>query len=361
MRIVYLFTHDIVKHAGVTKKVLSQTEAWENLGHDVKICNISLKKNQIPLSPFSQKDVYYRESIFYGAKFLFKDISEFKPDIIYFRFEPYKPYIGKLLSRYKTITELNTDNYKEMKLNAKKNLISKIRFLYYVITRNKIYKDINGFVAVTNEIAILPYIIKWQKPSISIPNSIEIIKYPILKKRSKSKIPHVLFIGTPDHSWHGLDKILDLAKKTENELFFHIVGMDRQNCHNLSNVKFYGHLTKDKYQEIVTLCHIGIGSLAFHRLGINEACPLKIREYLTYGLPIIVGYSDVAFVKSKLPEWVLELPNENDNISNNVDLILQFCKKMKNRIIHHDEIKNYIDSNILEREKLVFFKKIIDG
>ena len=57
----------------------------------------------------------------------------------------------------------------------------------------------------------------------------------------------------------------------------------------------------------------------------------------------------------------MELPNENNNISNNVDLILKFCKKMKKRIIHHDEIKNNIDSNILERKKLVFFKKIIDG
>ncbi|MCK4655075.1 MAG: hypothetical protein KAU01_11595 [Candidatus Cloacimonetes bacterium] len=361
MKIVYLFTHDIVKHAGVTKKVLSQTQAWKNLGNKVKICNISLKKKQIPLSSFSKKDVYFRESIFYGAKFLFKDISEFKPDIIYFRFEPYKPYVGKILKKYKTIAELNTDDYSEMRLNAKKSLIRKIRFLYYLITRNKIYKNIDGFVTVTDEIANLPHILKWEKPSISIPNSINIIKYPILKKKSKSKIPHVLFIGTPNHPWHGIDKILDLAIRTENKLFFHIVGMDKRNYLTLSNVKFYGHLTKDKYQEIVTLCQIGIGSLAFHRLGINEACPLKIREYLTYGLPIIIGYSDTAFVTSKLPEWVLELPNESNNISNNVDLILKFCKKMKNRIIHHDEIKNYIDSNILERKKLVFFKKIIDG
>ena len=36
MRIIYLFTHDLVKHAGVTKKVLSQTSAWKNQGHTVK-------------------------------------------------------------------------------------------------------------------------------------------------------------------------------------------------------------------------------------------------------------------------------------------------------------------------------------
>ena len=320
-----------------------------------------MKKNQIPLSPFSKKDVYFRESIFYGEKSLFKDISEFKPDVIYLRFEPYKPYIGKILNRYKTIVELNTDNYKEMKLNAKINVMSKIRFLYYLLTRSMIYKNTDFFVSVTDEIALLPYISKWERPTITIPNSINIINYPILKKETKDIIPQILFIGTPNHPWHGLDKILDLAKRTENQLFFHIIGMDQQSQLSSSNVKFYGHLKKEKYQAIVRLCHIGIGSLAFHRLGINEACPLKIREYLSYGLPIIVGYSEAAFVNDQLPEWVLELPNENNNISNNVDSILKFCHEMKNRIIHHDEVKNYIDSNILEKKKLNFISKIIEG
>lgn len=29
MKIVYLFTHDLVKHSGVTKKVLSHTSIWK--------------------------------------------------------------------------------------------------------------------------------------------------------------------------------------------------------------------------------------------------------------------------------------------------------------------------------------------
>ncbi|RLC45414.1 MAG: hypothetical protein DRI23_13600, partial [Candidatus Cloacimonadota bacterium] len=82
MRILYLFTHDIVLHAGVSNKVISQSNAWKYLGHEVKICNMSLKKNQIRLSPFLKEDVYFRKSVFYGAKFLFRDIDEFNPDVI---------------------------------------------------------------------------------------------------------------------------------------------------------------------------------------------------------------------------------------------------------------------------------------
>jgi len=360
MRILYLFTHDIVLHAGVSNKVISQSNAWKYLGHEVKICNMSLKKNQIRLSPFLKEDVYFRKSVFYGAKFLFRDIDEFNPDVIYFRFELYKPYIGKILKRFISVIELNTDNYSEMKLKSRKRLKGKIRFLYYLLTKNKIYKNIDGIVTVSDEIANLPQIAKWNKPSISIPNSIDIRKYPILKKKCKNKTPNILFLGTPDHLWHGLDKILDLAKTTKDKLFFHIVGIDNLNSNNLPNVKFYGHLTKNDYQEIVALCHIGIGSLAFHRLGVI-ASPLKVREYLAFGLPIIIGYSETAFAGFELPEWVLELPNEQNNVTNNVEQILQFCEEMKNRIVSHEESKKYIDSMLIEKKKLEFMKNLLNS
>jgi hypothetical protein len=361
MKIIYLFTHDLIKHSGVTKKVISQTNILKKLGHQVKICNISLQKSQISLSPFKDNEVYYRNNIFNGPKRLIQDINKYNPDIIYFRFEPYKPYLGKILKNYKVIVELNTNDYKEMKLHSKKNFDRKIRFHYYNMTKSLIYKNIVGFVAVTDEIANLPHILKWKKPSISIPNSIDINNYKTQKISKSNNISNILFMGNLDHEWNGIDKIIDLAKKTVGKLYFHIIGLNNKYRTDFENIKFYGYLQKKEYLEIVKKCDIGLGTVALHRKQMFEACPLKVREYLAYGLPIIIGYSDATFVNSKLPEWVLELPNENNNISNNVGLILEFCKKMKNRIIHHDEIKNYIDSNILEINKLVFFKKIIDG
>ena len=65
-------------------------------------------------------------------------------------------------------------------------------------------------------------------------------------------------MGTSDYPWHGIEKIIELAKKTENELFFHIIGLNSTNYPNLKNVKFYGYLMQEDYEKIIEKCDIGI-------------------------------------------------------------------------------------------------------
>ena len=359
MRIVYLFTHDIVKHAGVTKKVLSQTEAWKNFGHEVKIFNIILKKEYLNTKGILEADRYYRINIFKEPENLLNDMESFSPDIVYMRFELYKPFLGKILKKNNTVIELNTDDFSELKHNFQKNFFQLYRFIYYNITKQLLYKKAAGFIAVSSEIKNLDYLQKFKNKVEVIPNSINLIKYNVQKEKKNNNVINILFMGNLEHEWNGIDKVFELAKKTVGKLNFHIIGLNKKYKTDFENIKFYGYLQKEEYLEIVRKCDIGLGTVALHRKKMYEASPLKVREYLAYGLPIIIGYSDTAFVKSILPEWVLELPNENNNVSNNIDLILKFCKKMKNRIIHHEEINGYIDSNILERKKLIFFKKIL--
>lgn len=42
-------------------------------------------------------------------------------------------------------------------------------------------------------------------------------------------------------------------------------------------------------------CQVCIGTLALHRKNMTEASPLKTREYLAHGFPVIIGYKDTAF------------------------------------------------------------------
>jgi glycosyltransferase involved in cell wall biosynthesis len=230
-----------------------------------------------------------------------------------------------------------------------------------LLTRNFIIKYSKGFVAVSNEILALSHIKKYKKDNIVIPNSLNLVEYPILKRSDKGNvIPHILFMGTFDYPWHGIDKIIQLAQKTEDKLFFHIIGSDGKNYIDLKNVKFYGYLSREEYTKIVSKCDIGIGTLALHRKKMNETSALKVLEYLAYGLPIIIGSNDTAFFNIKrLPKWVLKLPNKENNVLENIDRIVDFCYEIKNYVVCHKDVEKYIDSLKLEKQRMEFFKKIL--
>jgi len=163
----------------------------------------------------------------------------------------------------------------------------------------------------------------------------------------------LFFIGTPNQPWHGVDIIEKMANKL-SQYDFHIVGIEGNNTNNLF---WYGYLEKDKYIEILKICHICIGSLALFRNEMSEACPLKVREYLAYGYPIIIGYNDTAFINKNFPDWVKYI-----DTSTKLDLedINNFISKNSNFIVKPDYITSYLSSEILESKRLDFFKEVIN-
>ena len=75
-------------------------------------------------------------------------------------------------------------------------------------------------------------------------------------------------------------------------------------------MKVYPFLEKNEFLDIFKTAVAGIGSAGLYEKQMNEACAIKVREYLAAGLPVIIPYKDTAFVDNNLPEWVLELPNQ---------------------------------------------------
>lgn len=360
MKIIYLISHDQNKNLGITLKVESQVNAWRTLGHQVEIFNIIVNNSQSKNNYLNAK-IFKRNSIFKGNDDLLTDLDKFKPDIIYLRFEPYKPFLGLIMKKYPTVLEINTDDLHEQLLLSKDSLNWKLRYLFNLLTRKKMLKNSTGYVAVTEELQKNRHFSKYQKISTTSPNSIQTEKFDIIKiENTKNKIPHLYFMGNFNRAWHGVDKIIKLAQLTKNQLFFHIVGGKPRFNVIPSNVKFYGYLNKNEYMNIIKKCNLAIGSLAFHRIPLSEACPLKVREYLAYGLPTIIGYKDTAFLNKK-PEWILEIPNSEKNVEKYAEDIVKFCYKWKNYVVQKTESIQYIDSNILEKKKIAFFQEIINN
>lgn len=105
--------------------------------------------------------------------------------------------------------------------------------------------------------------------------------------------------------WHGWDKLLESLSRVEQEfnksVELHICGggSELENLKKLvamkqivSNVVFHGNLGGDALKSVYHQSDVAIGSLAWERVSVEYASPIKSREYLANGLPFIFKTHD---------------------------------------------------------------------
>lgn len=353
MKIAYILEWDISKDSGVLNKVLSQTKIWKEQGHDVIIFAITPnKRNECKINYIKQYSIdvrllkgslktYLNKII--SIKKVQKDLEEFKPDIVYIRQSIWYPGIDKLLSSFNSIMELNTDDLNEIKL------LPKIKQYVYLYGREKMIRSIKGFVSVSYEIEELYK--KYNKPIVTIANGYDISKIPKFEKH-KNKRKQVIFVGSPDQPWHGVEKIVYMAKKLP-EFDFHIVGPILNLSEKINNLTFHGYLEKKELFELYKKMDVGIGTLSLYKKKMQEASTLKVREYIAFKLPVILGYKDTDLDGK---EYVLNIGNYENNVIDNIEKIRKF-------INNSEELSKKINPTIIsyevkEKKRLEFFKYV---
>lgn len=330
MKIAYIAELILDKQKGVLQKILQQITCWRNLGHDVKIflrsyvnedeklpeffniySAISNSKHSRPslIRGFLNKCLTHREMV--------QDIKKYSPNIIYYRYKIWYPFLVRdLLSLASYAVELNTDDINERKLRGP------FRYYYNKSTRKILLKNASGFFCVTEEIARKN--LNFHKPTYVIGNGYDLSSVNPLPA-PYNKRPQLLFVVGGNDPWHGVDKIIMLAKYIK-EFDFHIVGLSRSEFSSYEsltkNIYFHGYLEKDHKVNLYKIADVAIGTLALHRKQMNEASPLKVREYLAYGIPTIIAYNDTD-LKDENPT-ILRLSNKETNILESIDKIRQF-------------------------------------
>ncbi|PLY10470.1 MAG: hypothetical protein C0626_05705 [Arcobacter sp.] len=362
MRIAYILDDDISTRTGVVNKIDSKIRQWEKYGNQVQVFSLRSKKdisciyNGVIISTLSINKSIFRKFFaqYKNIKTLRKELIHFKPDIIYLRHMKY--YIG-IVSAFNSVCnyviELNSNDLAESKRN---NILV---HLYNKLTRSILLKHAAGFVSVSHELIHSPIFSKYKKPFIVVGNGYDFNSAQYIHKEN-NKIVRFVFIGTPQQSWHGIDKVITMAKYFKN-YEFHIIGMTNQELQTTaSNITTYGYLTQEKSEEIIASCDIGISTLALHRKNMTEACPLKSRQYLACGLPIIIGYKDTDINENL--EYILSIGNYESNVSDNFEKIENFIKEIKK--INFDKIRIDMKS-LLDYEnkelKRVEFMRLIKG
>jgi len=352
MRIAYLLHCNFEKEyltSGVYKKVLSQVKAWLNLGNEVEVFQITELNSGVPLLQPNWRIFKYKKNNFASRFKAWHNaeaaIEQLSPDVVYLRFDSFAfTFISK---RIPIVVEVNTDDVKEYCLSYN------LRCLFNLLTRRFIFRKVAGIVYVSKEISEKPYFNKFHKPYIVIGNGIDLSLYPPTSPPENREF-NLVFIGSEGQVWHGIDKIIQLAQ-IKPDWQFHLIGTKKD--FGLQNVKVYGALPREKYESIMAESDVAIGSLALHRKGINEGSPLKVREYLAYGLPVIIGYKDTDF-PNKVP-FILELPNCEDNVSKHVSEIEKFLNYWKGKRVPRSEVLQ-IDWSVKEKSRLQFLRKITE-
>lgn len=349
MKIAYLVYYDVTKVDGVVKKINSQVGEWRDQGNQVEIFSFVPTLNETILnSKLYSVGANWVTNRFYLIKELVTDINDFSPDIIYFRGESWNRTVGEIFKKYPSVVEVNTDQSSEFRkrMFQERNLKSVFRYLGNNYFSYLLYKDASGIVGVTHEISLKFHGRK--RKVITIPNSINTDKLEPKKKNNELKTS-LFFMGSPNQSWHGLD-IIELIANEFSDYDFHIIGISKENGPNLF---YHGFLDFSDYIQIVSRCHIGIGTLALFRKSMKEACPLKVREYIGLGFPIIIGYEDSAF-KNQRPEWVHVIDPQNIDFKS----LKSFIESYRNYIVSD---MSFVESKVIEKNRLAFFKNVLEN
>lgn len=370
MIIAYLLDFDIVEEFSVFRKIENQIEFWEKSNHTVYLIIVShnTKKQYAPkvknLIIVERPRVAYlfnkELKVFFGRNAAFKIVydllKKLKPSVIYHRpGNKWYPYLSACLNLYPTILELNSIDEEEIKLYYPE---SGIKFKLFNYGRKKIIRESMGLVAVTNEIST--HYNTYNKDSIVIANGFNTnnISNHKSERLQYTDRPQVIFIGSASQSWQGFEKLYFMAEKIPNA-DFHIIGIDHSELDLPipANLTLHGYLPMTEVQKIYMFADIGIGTLNLYEKKMKEACPLKVREYIAHGLPIIIGYVDTDIKDS---DRVLEIGCHKSNVDDNIDSIKNFIFINQKRFFTKKEGTDLIGIRNKERRRVAFLQSIFN-
>jgi glycosyltransferase involved in cell wall biosynthesis len=351
VRIAYLAHGVEGKRSGVRTKILAQAATWAQLDPNVEVgvfvrCESGSEadwrgETHVVKARASRAGIFGR---FIQRELLSLDLAGWKPDLIHLRQSTVSPTVVVLTAAVPTVVELNTLDLAELRPR------SRLRYHYARATRSLVLRRARGLVVVAAEIATHPSVGVLGRPTIVVPNSIDLTSYSPLGPTG-NVTPRVAFLGAPRLPFHGLDKIERLAREFPAWTFDIIGPGGEELILENPNVTAYGLLDAADYVPILARADVAIGPLAMHRKEMTEASPLKVAEYLAYGIPTIIGYSDTRFPAGA--PFLLQIPNTENNVETSLDSINEFVLSWMGRRVDRAAIAS-IDTRLVERRRLEF-------
>jgi len=350
--------------SGVGRKMQRQLSAWRELGHQAEFFShlhppedttTLLEGQQFPYSIHTGTAGRLPTELSRVAalKRLIEAVRAYQPDVIYLRWAMYVYPLQRLLRLAPAVVEINTNDVEEHKL------LGGVMSTYNQLTRGITLGGASGIVYATQELAEIEEFQRFHKPGLVVSNSIELSAVTPLPA-PRNQRPHLAFIGTPGFAWHGVEKLVYLAQICP-DIVIDVIGYDHiEGVSQLpDNLVLHGYRIGAQCDRILAQADAAIGTLALHRAGLNEASPLKVRDYASRGIPCILPFrdTDLGGLDSDL---ILRIPNTEDNIQTHAATIHDFLLRVQGKRIPRELVRGRIDSRIKEQQRLDFMAGFIN-
>lgn len=389
--IYYIFEYNS-KMPGVNKKVASKIIELREVGIPIKALLIYTNENE-DLTEYP--DVVY-EKVFFNAVGKTRKIlkNRFLSFInVYFEQKKYYRFLYEKLSkkefslvikRYgnldinayrfvrqikgKIIFELNTiqfeQNKKEWRYRSVLNSPSWISYVLYseLLFGRKSLNKAKAIVAVSKEIAdnTIKRISEKERNKVHIvSNGIKTSQIDLVTPKWNDQL-NMLMIRGVDSDWHGMDIILESMKQSSKKLQLFVVGEVSEEKEN-PDVIYTGRLNAEEISALIKKnnIHVGLGSMALFRAGLKEASPLKVRDYLSRGLPVVFNYydTDISDDESFCKEYCFSI---NDEL--NLDEVYNWFENLYfKKTEYANDIITWAEKNVGMNVKIKQYADIINN
>lgn len=349
MKIAYIGQMaDLSTENGISKKIRAQTVHWQQAGHEVHYFSLTpdgavwagmqpLQTTLLPRgSPLRRM---------WQSHQLCRAVRAWKPDVIYFRYAYHSAGFPGLFRAIPTVAELNSDDLAEYPIT-----LSRAKVVYHRATRARVLAACAGFVPVTVELGAR--FGGFGKPTVVIANGIDLDAFEVAPPPDVTAPRRLVFVGSAGTPWHGLERINELAAMFP-EFFIDVIGTERVGA--TPNVRFHGHLTRERYEALLHSATAAIGTMALFKKRMDEACPLKVREYLATGLPVIAAYRDTDIPETA--KFFLRLPNGPQPLHAQRAQIAEWLARWQTHRVPRAAVA-HLDNRVKERQRMDFLARI---
>lgn len=350
MKIAYLTFESPADKSGVGKKIRMQADYWRTAGNEVRHFLLSRPAGR----PQAENIEYLLADEVRGKPTLAAwrsnrqiraALKNWAPDVLYMRQVLWWPGAVRACDVAPLVVEFNSIALHEYRRQ------SMVKYGLELVSRSFLPGRAQGIVSVTPEI---DRSVKASRPlRIVIGNGYDIVD-TLPRRPPCNARPQLLFVGSPDQAWHGLDKLRELASLMPDCDFNIVVpGFSSEGPGNfICHGALYGEALAALYQKT----DAAFGTLALHRKKMQEATPLKTREYLGHGIPTIIGYDDPDLAGAA---YCLCIGNFEGNARQSTTQIRRFLDEWRGRTIDRDDIIRRLDYRVKESMRLAFFERAI--
>lgn len=236
------------------------------------------------------------------------------------------PFSGRIIFEHNTIEDEEAIMMQKKHVFGSKKLYSfgwwRYWFKTFVLHQTpekkwgpELLKMARSGVCVTSEIANYEKLRRKDYSTRVISNGLLPIEVIYPRAASQSVIRFFMLVGS-DEVWNGYDRFIESLRlgKHHGFLEFHVFGKSAYSEEVGKNYKvvFRPKLAFGELRKALVDFHFSVGTLALYRKGMRVAAPLKVRESMMMGFPVLLGYHDEEIQQAAaLQPYTFTVPNDS--------------------------------------------------